>query len=93
MAFETYPKDIQDIINYTRLRRTYPRKEIEFRELLGFGNGTITRKQMYILLNLLRRLVGGSKRACTLCGRKLEENVESLCLECKQTIQMKHGGK
>jgi hypothetical protein len=90
MAIENYPKDVQDIIEYTRLRKLYPGRELEFREMLGF-KGVITKKQMYILLNLLRRL--GSVKSCALCGRKLETNDESLCQECKKVMQMKHGGK
>jgi rubrerythrin len=78
-----YPSDIQDILEYTRLKKKYRKKHKELIETFGFKN--INKKQMYILLNLLKNFDNnGSKKTCRLCGKKFHIDLdEDICPTCQ----------
>ena len=106
MARNRYPQDVKDIIEYAKLRKKYPKKDRELRMSFGFDGKSITEKQMYVLLNMLRGFDGnGSKLRCEMCGKKFnpEEDVngkdpryvetKNYCPECWKIMAIKHGGK
>jgi rubrerythrin len=83
-----YPRDVNDIIEYTRLRKKYPEKDREARQMFGFG-AAITKRQMYILLDFLGRLDGKSQsKTCEMCG-KIHESDSSMCPDCKRNPKTK----
>ena len=48
-----YPKDVQDIIEYTKLRKKYPEQDKLLRLQFGYKENSITLDQMNKLLYIL----------------------------------------
>ena len=53
MAKNGYPKDVQDIIEYTRLRKEFPETDAMLRNAYRF-HSTLNMRQMYMLLGYLK---------------------------------------
>ena len=103
MTQTDYPQDVYDIIEYTKLRKKYPEKDKELRTTFGFSQKSITKKQMYVLLNILRDFdSNGSKIKCEMCGKKyhpdedLDEKdpnyveIKDYCPECRKVLKLKY---
>ncbi len=103
MTETDYPQDVYDIIQYTRLKKKYPKKDKELRTGYSFKKDSLTMKQMYILLRILRNFDdNGSKTKCEICGKKYnpEEDLDekdpddvdtrNFCPECRKVMAMKY---
>lgn len=75
MAVEDYPKDVQEIIEYTKLRKKYPGKNRELKIVNGFKE-PITKRQMYLLLNALKEFDKSHAKSkliiCEQCGKEYD---------------------
>jgi hypothetical protein len=49
-----YPQDVQEIIEYTKLRKKYPELDNKLRSELGYGE-ILTMSQMYFLFSELKK--------------------------------------
>jgi hypothetical protein len=104
MTETDYPQEVYDIIEYTKLRKKYPKKDKELRTGYSFNQKeSITKKQMYVLLRILRNFdSNGSKTKCEMCHKRYNPDedmdekdpdyveTKNYCPECRKVMAMKY---